>query len=180
MMLPSSRALSVGLSISSRRTSSFQFKMHGSFGASPTVNAPEAERSVQLVLSSLRQTQELAERVAASSSTGDAILLFGYVIRLARALQCTRSAVLSMRLFYREVGSGKSEWARAFIRARTGVADLEVPSPSFVLSVRYPFPGAVEGGFIHHMDLYRLSTAQQAQFLGIEDAVRKGMPQPAY
>jgi tRNA A37 threonylcarbamoyladenosine biosynthesis protein TsaE len=77
-------------------------------------------------------------------------------------------------LLYSEFGSGKSEWARAFIRARTATADLEVLSPTFVLSVQYPVPAAVGGGSIHHMDLCRLASEKDTDMLEINEALQKG------
>ena len=49
------------------------------------------------------------------------------------------------------LGSGKSELARALIRARAGAA-LEVPSPSFTLVQDYALADLV----IRHIDLYRV------------------------
>jgi tRNA threonylcarbamoyl adenosine modification protein YjeE len=54
-----------------------------------------------------------------------------------------------------DVGAGKSEFARAFIRARCSDPFLEVTSPSFTLLLSY-----VHGGIsIHHADLYRLANS---------------------
>ena len=55
------------------------------------------------------------------------------------------------------LGSGKTELARALIRARAGAA-LEVPSPSFTLVQDYALAGLV----IRHIDLYRLQDAGRA------------------
>jgi tRNA threonylcarbamoyl adenosine modification protein YjeE len=49
------------------------------------------------------------------------------------------------------LGSGKTELARALIRARAGAA-LEVPSPSFTLVQDYALADLV----IRHIDLYRV------------------------
>jgi tRNA threonylcarbamoyl adenosine modification protein YjeE len=62
------------------------------------------------------------------------------------------------------LGSGKSEIARAAIRARAGAA-IEVPSPSFTLVQDYPLPGLT----IRHVDLYRIEDAAELGELGIAD-----------
>ena len=60
------------------------------------------------------------------------------------------------------VGSGKSELARALIRARAG-APIEVPSPSFTLVQDYEL-GALT---IRHSDLYRLQRPVEVDELGL-------------
>ena len=60
------------------------------------------------------------------------------------------------------LGGGKSELARALIRARAGAA-IEVPSPSFTLVQDY----ALGGLMIRHIDLYRLERAGRARELGL-------------
>ena len=61
------------------------------------------------------------------------------------------------------LGAGKSELARALIRARAG-ADIEVPSPSFTLVQDYPQGDLV----LRHIDLYRLGDPAELQELGLE------------
>ena len=60
------------------------------------------------------------------------------------------------------LGSGKTELARALIRARAGAA-VEVPSPSFTLVQDYALAGLV----IRHIDLYRLQDAAELVELGL-------------
>jgi tRNA threonylcarbamoyl adenosine modification protein YjeE len=60
------------------------------------------------------------------------------------------------------LGSGKSEIARAAIRARAGAA-IEVPSPSFTLVQDYVFPGLI----IRHIDLYRINDPAELTELGL-------------
>ncbi len=60
------------------------------------------------------------------------------------------------------LGSGKSELARALIRARAGAA-IEVPSPSFTLIQDYEL-GALT---IRHIDLYRVERADELAELGL-------------
>lgn len=62
------------------------------------------------------------------------------------------------------LGAGKTELARALIRARAGAA-IEVPSPSFTLVQDYPLPGLA----IRHVDLYRVEGPDELLELGIDD-----------
>jgi tRNA threonylcarbamoyladenosine biosynthesis protein TsaE len=68
-----------------------------------------------------------------------------------------------------DLGTGKTAFARAFIRAR-GCQD-EVPSPTFTLVQVYDASPAA----IWHFDLYRLRAAEDAWELGIEDAFVAGI-----
>lgn len=61
------------------------------------------------------------------------------------------------------LGAGKSELARALIRARAGAA-IEVPSPSYTLVQDYRLPGLV----IRHIDLYRISDPTELLELGLD------------
>ena len=99
-----------------------------------------------LHLPDLAATEALAARVAALARPGDAVLLSG------------------------PLGAGKSAFARAFLRAATGDAALEVPSPTFTLVQSYEWPG----GVAHHFDLWRLSGAADLAELGWEEA-REGI-----
>ncbi len=63
-----------------------------------------------------------------------------------------------------DLGAGKSELARAVIRARAG-AEIEVPSPTFTLLQVYDLPGLAVG----HADLYRLAGPGEVHELGLED-----------
>src|SRR6516165_10920317 len=85
-------------------------------------------------------TAALAARISALAEVGDVIALKG------------------------DLGSGKTSFARSFIRAR-GPAE-EVPSPTFTLVQIYEL-GSVA---IWHFDLYRLKSPEEAWELGIEDA----------
>ena len=68
------------------------------------------------------------------------------------------------------LGSGKTTFARYFISARMGAAD--VPSPTFTLVETYQPPS---GPAIWHFDLYRIETPEDAYELGIEDAFADGI-----
>ena len=71
------------------------------------------------------------------------------------------------------LGSGKTVFARAFIRALTR-REEDVPSPTFTLVQRYDEAG-VAAGTVFHVDLYRLETADEVWELGIEEAVTEGV-----
>ena len=90
----------------------------------------------------LAETERLAQRLAPHATPGDVIGLSG------------------------ALGSGKTAFARAFIRARLGRETEEVPSPTFTLVQLYEHAA----GAIWHFDLYRLGEAADAYELGIEDA----------
>ncbi|MCA3573873.1 MAG: tRNA (adenosine(37)-N6)-threonylcarbamoyltransferase complex ATPase subunit type 1 TsaE [Aestuariivirga sp.] len=64
-----------------------------------------------------------------------------------------------------DLGSGKSTFARAFIRALAGGADFDIPSPTFTLVQSYDetrVPAA-------HADLYRLGSDSELTELGLEE-----------
>lgn len=90
-------------------------------------------------------TADLAARLAAIAEAADVIALKG------------------------ELGTGKTVFARAFIRER-GEPD-DVPSPTFPLVQIYD----VGPTAIWHFDLYRIRTPEEAWDLGIEDAFTAGI-----
>lgn len=92
-------------------------------------------------LAGLPATHRLAHRLARMAKPGDVIALLG------------------------DLGVGKTEFARAFIRTLTDENE-DVPSPTFTLVQTY------EGrsGDIWHFDLYRLESPEDAYELGIEEA----------
>jgi tRNA threonylcarbamoyladenosine biosynthesis protein TsaE len=92
-------------------------------------------------------TAGLAARLASKAEAGDVIALAG------------------------DLGSGKTSFARAFIRAR-GRGDEEVPSPTFTLVEIYGFES---GPAVWHFDLYRLDHPEEAYELGIEEAFADGI-----
>jgi tRNA threonylcarbamoyl adenosine modification protein YjeE len=102
-----------------------------------------AER--RLVLPDLAATRALGRRLARILRKGDLVALEG------------------------DLGAGKSELARAVIRARAGAA-IEVPSPTFTLVQAYDLPGLR----ITHADLYRLAAADEVPELGLDEAVSLG------
>lgn len=100
---------------------------------------------LRLHMNSADATADFARRLAHILRPGDALLLDG------------------------PLGSGKSHFARAAIRALHGdTGDLvEVPSPSFTLVQTYD----TERGEVWHADLYRLSDPSEVIELGLEDAL---------
>jgi tRNA threonylcarbamoyladenosine biosynthesis protein TsaE len=64
-----------------------------------------------------------------------------------------------------DLGAGKTALARAIIRALSGDAALEVPSPTFAIIQPYDTPS----GPVLHADLYRLADAAEADELGLLD-----------
>lgn len=104
-------------------------------------------RKMECTASTLAETEALAARLAALARPGDVILLRG------------------------PLGAGKSALARAFLRAASGDAALEVPSPTFTLVQSYPLPGGVVA---HHYDLYRLGGPGGLMELGWDEA-REGI-----
>lgn len=100
-------------------------------------------RTLTLDLPDLPATHALAARLAGLLRAGDAVLLQG------------------------PLGAGKSEFARAVLRAASGDARLEVPSPTFTLVQSYDLPA----GPAHHFDLYRLDGPQGLAELGWDEAL---------
>ena len=86
--------------------------------------------------------------------------------RLADALAAERSGWLL--LLEGELGAGKSTLARALLRqlGHTGA----VPSPTYTLVEPYDLPG----GFVYHIDLYRINGFEELEYLGWED-LRDGL-----
>ena len=90
-------------------------------------------------------TIALADRISRLAQLGDIIALKG------------------------DLGTGKTAFARAFIRSR-GNLEEEVPSPTFTLVQVYPLHPS-----IWHFDLYRLRSHEEAWELGIEEAFSEGI-----
>ena len=92
-----------------------------------------------LALPDQEATRELGRHLARLIRPGDAIALHGVL------------------------GSGKTELARALLRARAD-AEIEVPSPSYTLVQDYRFADLV----IRHIDLYRIDDPAELLELGLE------------
>ena len=68
-----------------------------------------------------------------------------------------------------DLGAGKTTLARGLIRAMAGDPGLEVPSPTFTLVQSYETRVPV-----HHFDLYRLSSPDELDELGLDEALADG------
>ena len=97
-----------------------------------------------LLLSSEAETAAVAAALAPVARAGDVLALWG------------------------DLGSGKTVFARAFIRARSR-PDEEVPSPTFTLVQIYEPADPAEAA-VWHFDLYRIAVPEDAMELGIEEA----------
>ncbi len=106
--------------------------------------AAPADTAFSLDLANESETLALAARIARLARAGDVIALRG------------------------ELGSGKTSFARGFIRA-LGRGDEEVPSPTFTLVEVYEFPD--DRPAVWHFDLYRLAKSEDAYELGFEEAL---------
>ena len=78
--------------------------------------------------------------------------------QLATALP-PRTAGLTL-LLQGDLGTGKSTFARALIRALGHSGS--VPSPTYTLVEPYDLPG----GMVYHVDLYRVSSEDELRYLG--------------
>lgn len=107
--------------------------------------AREAHPSIDISLPSVAATQHFAEEIAIRAERGDVVALSG------------------------DLGSGKTTFARYFLRA-LGVAG-EVPSPTFTLVQVYD----VKPVAVWHFDLYRISAQADAVELGIDEAFADGI-----
>tara|TARA_R110002094_G_scaffold190829_5_gene165436 strand:- start:1630 stop:2103 length:474 start_codon:yes stop_codon:yes gene_type:complete len=98
-------------------------------------------QNLSLVLSDPDQTARRAADLAARLQSGDVVLLSG------------------------DVGAGKTHFARALIQSLMAYPE-DVPSPTFTLVQTYD----TQAGEIWHADLYRLTSIQEIEELGLTDA----------
>ncbi|MBP2159854.1 MULTISPECIES: tRNA (adenosine(37)-N6)-threonylcarbamoyltransferase complex ATPase subunit type 1 TsaE [Asticcacaulis] len=82
------------------------------------------------------------------------------------ALVATQLKASDVLYLHGDLGMGKSSLARGLIRALTS-PDQDVPSPTFTLIQSYDAP-AFE---VLHLDLYRLTSPDEAYELGLDDAL---------
>jgi tRNA threonylcarbamoyladenosine biosynthesis protein TsaE len=108
---------------------------------------PPDEAPLSLEWPDVSATAAFARRLAPHLAPGDLVALWG------------------------DLGAGKTEFARALIRAATGSPDLDVPSPTFTLVQTYDSAA----GPIHHFDLYRLRHPEELFELGWDDALADGI-----
>ncbi|WIY26798.1 tRNA (adenosine(37)-N6)-threonylcarbamoyltransferase complex ATPase subunit type 1 TsaE [Parasedimentitalea psychrophila] len=92
-------------------------------------------------LSSPQETADLATRIAAALRPGDCLLLEG------------------------PIGAGKTHFARQLIQSLLPIFE-DVPSPTFTLVQTYDVPT----GELWHADLYRLSSLDEVEELGLIEA----------
>ena len=104
-----------------------------------------SDLTLHRTLSSEQDTQDLAARLAPMARPGDVIALEG------------------------DLGAGKTVFARAFVTALGG--GDEVPSPTFTLVQSYDGASAP----IHHFDLYRLESPEDAFELALEELLPNGI-----
>ena len=105
-----------------------------------------AETSLTFQFNHPDETAEFAQRLASRLDPGDVILLEG------------------------DVGAGKTHFARSLIQSLLDVPE-DVPSPTFTLVQTYEAKGAE----IWHADLYRLSSAQEVEELGLGEAFQSAI-----
>jgi tRNA threonylcarbamoyladenosine biosynthesis protein TsaE len=102
---------------------------------------PADPAALTLHAASPEETDRLGQAIAPALARGDLLALHG------------------------PLGAGKSQLARAVIRARLGDPRAEVPSPSYTLVNIYDAPG----GQIWHADLYRIDPGELGE-IGLGDA----------
>ena len=105
---------------------------------------PLADAALSFDLASEAATAALAALLARSARAGDVFALAG------------------------ELGTGKTTFARAFIRSLHGPKE-EVPSPTFTLVQVYEREAGAAP--IWHFDLYRLTHPEEVFELGLEEAI---------
>ncbi|KAL7574929.1 hypothetical protein ACA910_010755 [Epithemia clementina (nom. ined.)] len=64
-----------------------------------------------------------------------------------------------------DIGAGKTALARGFIRNAFGDVDMQVTSPTYLLSNSYKTETASAGLEIQHMDLYRLTGERSSELI---------------
>lgn len=101
--------------------------------------------SAELVLETPEAVEALGARVARALGPGEAVCLSG------------------------PLGAGKTTLARGLIRALAG-PDEDIPSPTFTLVQLYEGSGFP----IAHFDLYRLGRTEEAEELGLDEALDEG------
>ncbi len=111
----------------------------------PAGRPREDESSLGIELADLAATERLAAKLARHAQPGDVIGLEG------------------------PLGAGKTAFARGFIAVRLG--PTEVPSPTFTLVQVYEG----DAGSVWHFDLYRLTKPEEADELGLDEALANGI-----
>ncbi|MGD9914651.1 MAG: tRNA (adenosine(37)-N6)-threonylcarbamoyltransferase complex ATPase subunit type 1 TsaE [Rhizobiaceae bacterium] len=110
------------------------------------MSADVAAAAIQRDLVDEAATVRLGEDIAAVLRPGDVLALEG------------------------DLGAGKTTLARGLIRALAGDPEMDVPSPTFTLVQAY------EGRLpVAHLDLYRLSSPDELDELGLDEALSAGV-----
>jgi tRNA threonylcarbamoyl adenosine modification protein YjeE len=104
------------------------------------------DRVLERRLADDRATVLMGQDIAAALRSGDVVALKG------------------------DLGAGKTTLARGLIRALAADPDLEVPSPTFTLVQGYETRLPIQ-----HFDLYRLSSVDELDELGFDEASRYGI-----
>jgi len=102
---------------------------------------PGQPPAFEVLLPDLAATEQLGQRLASWFGKGSVITLSG------------------------DLGAGKTELARAIIRAFGGHRALDVPSPTFPIVISYEFPR----GQVVHADLYRITGEDELDELGWDE-----------
>jgi tRNA threonylcarbamoyladenosine biosynthesis protein TsaE len=109
--------------------------------------------------------RESVERVHTHTNTAQDTEDFGWQLACARRGADTSFAALYLS---GELGSGKTTFARGFLRA-LGVA-TPVRSPTYTLLELYPLAAVT----LLHVDLYRLREPSEVDSLGLREWAREG------
>ncbi|MBZ9656949.1 tRNA (adenosine(37)-N6)-threonylcarbamoyltransferase complex ATPase subunit type 1 TsaE [Phyllobacterium lublinensis] len=102
---------------------------------------------ITIHLATTEETERLGQDLALSLRKGDLVTLSG------------------------DLGAGKSTLARGLIRTIADDNGYEVPSPTFTIVQSYPELRLA----VSHVDLYRLSSAEELDELGLDEALDDGV-----
>lgn len=82
-------------------------------------------------------------------------------------------------MLHGDFGSGKTTFARAFIRKILCDSSLVVPSPSYLLMNEYEMIREVQGQlrkfFVYHLDLWRIESYESLPPLDLQNLLQKGV-----
>lgn len=103
----------------------------------------------------------MSARATTTVTSSSAVATERLAAALARALRAPCVVLLDG-----DLGAGKTTFARGFVRALSGGADVVVQSPTYALARTYPTSPPV-----HHLDLYRLDDVEGARDLGLLEQI---------
>eukprot|EP00871_Galdieria_phlegrea_P004120 jgi/Galph1/4709/GphlegSOOS_G3383.1 len=111
--------------------------------------------SQDMLLSSEEETQRLGGALAKEACVGDVILLYG------------------------DFGSGKTTFARSYIRTITNQHSLLVPSPSYLLVNEYEAQirrdGQLKDLIVYHLDVWRMKDSNSLPLLDFGNILQNGI-----